>query len=368
MSGIRGSSGALAGFILLACGTAWSQPYPAKPVRVVIVFAPGGGTDIVGRIVMQKVGEQLNQQFIVENRAGAAGMIGAEHVAKSPPDGYTLMVYTQTMLVNAHVYSKTPYDPLKSFIGITPLTKLVSMLAVHPSMPVRTTKDFIALAKSRPGEIAYGSSGVGGVQHLATSYLASKAGLKLHHVPFKGGAPAVVALMGGEIAYGSSGVGGVQHLATSYLASKAGLKLHHVPFKGGAPAVVALMGGEIQMIITPIAEIVSHVKSGRVRAIAVSSAQRTQQFPDIPAIGETVKGYDYSSWFGAFAPAGTPRAIVDRLNAEIRKAMADPAVAANLASQALDPMPMSPEEFAGLMKSDYEMLRQVVKDAGARIE
>jgi tripartite-type tricarboxylate transporter receptor subunit TctC len=145
---------------LCACGAAWAQPYPSKPVRVVIVFPPGGGTDIVGRIVFQKVGEQLGQQFVVENRAGAAGMIGAEYVAKSPPDGYTLMVYTQTMIVNAHVYRKTPYDPLKSFVGITPLTRLVSMLAVHPSMPVRTTKDFIALAKARPGEIAYGSSGV----------------------------------------------------------------------------------------------------------------------------------------------------------------------------------------------------------------
>jgi len=322
MSIIRFLRGGFAGFILLAGGPAWSQPYPSKPVRVVIVFAPGGGTDIVGRIVFQKVGEQLGQQFIVENRAGAAGMIGAEFVAKSPPDGYTLMVYTQTMIVNAHVYSKTPYDPLKSFIGITPLTRLVSMLAVHPSLPVRTTKEFIALAKARPGEIAYGSSGVGGVQHLATSSLSTMAGLKMNHVPFK----------------------------------------------GGAPAVVALMSGEIQAIITPIPEIISHVKSGRVRAIAVSSAKRTTQFPDIPSIGETVKGYDYSSWFGAFAPAGTPRTIIDRLNAEIRKAMADPAVAANLASQTLDPMPMSPEEFARLMKTDYDMLGPVVKAAGARLD
>jgi len=307
---------------LRACGTAWSQPYPSKPVRVIIVFAPGGGTDIVGRIVFQKVGEQLGQQFIVENRAGAAGMIGAEFVAKSPPDGYTLMVYTQTMIVNAHVYSKTPYDPLKSFAGITPLTRLVSMLAVHPSMPVRTTKEFVTLAKARPGEIAYGSSGIGGVQHLATSSLATMAGLKLHHVPFK----------------------------------------------GGAPAVIALMGGEVQAIITPIPEIISHIKSGRVRAIAVSSAKRTTQFPDIPSIGETVKGFDYSSWFGAFAPAGTSRPIIDRLNAEIRKAMADPAVASNLASQTLDPMPMSPEEFARLLKSDYDMLGPVVKAAGARLD
>jgi tripartite-type tricarboxylate transporter receptor subunit TctC len=322
MSTIRWWLGAFAGLVALAGGAAWSQPYPSKPVRVVIVFAPGGGTDIVGRIVFQKVAEQLGQQFIVENRAGAAGMIGAEFVAKSPPDGYTLMVYTQTMIVNAHIYSKTPYDPLKSFAGITPLTRLVSMLAVHPSLPVRTTKEFIALAKARPGEIAYGSSGVGGVQHLATSSLASMAGLKMNHVPFK----------------------------------------------GGAPAVVALMSGEIQAIITPIPEIISHIKSGRVRAIAVSSAKRTTQFPDIPSIEETVKGYDYSSWFGAFAPAGTPRPIVDRLNAEIRKAMADPAVAANLASQTLDPMPMSPEEFAQLIKSDYDKLGPVVKAAGARIE
>jgi len=322
MSISRWLSGAFAGFVVLACGPAWSQSYPSKPVRVVVVFPPGGGTDIVGRIVFQKVAEQLNHQFIVENRAGAAGMIGAEYVAKTAPDGYTLMVYTQTMLVNAHIYRKTPYDPLKSFVGITPLTRLVSMFAVHPSMPVRNTREFIALAKARPGEIAYGSSGIGGVQHLATSSFASMAGIKLHHVPFK----------------------------------------------GGGPATIALMGGEIQAIITPIPEIFPHMKSGRVRIIAVSSGTRTKQFPDIPSIGETLKGYDYSSWFGAFAPAGTPRPIVDRLNAEIRKAMADPAVVANLSAQTLDPMPMSPEEFAGLMKSDFEMLRQVVKDAGARIE
>jgi tripartite-type tricarboxylate transporter receptor subunit TctC len=313
---------AVAGLALLAARPAWPQQYPAKPVRVVIVFAPGGGTDIVGRIVSQKVGEQLGQQFVVENRAGAAGMIGAEIVAKSAPDGYTLMVYTQTMLVNAHIYKKTPYDPLKSFVGITPLTRLVSAFVVHPSMPVRTTKDFIALARARPGEISYGSSGVGGVQHLSTSLFASMTGLKLNHVPFK----------------------------------------------GGAPAVVALMGGEIQMIITPIPEIVSHMKSGRLRMIAVSSATRTTQFPDIPSIAETVKGYDYSSWFGAFAPAGTPRPIIDRLNAEIRKAMADPAVKEKLSAQTLDPMPMSPDEFAKFMQQDFDKLREVVRISGARVE
>ena len=313
---------AAAGLALAAARPAWPQQYPAKPVRVVIVFAPGGGTDIVGRIVSQKVSEQVGQQFVVENRAGAAGMIGAEVVAKSPPDGYTLMIYTQTMLVNAHIYKKTPYDPLKSFVGITPLTRLVSMLAVHPSMQVRTTKDLVALAKARPGEVAYGSSGVGGVQHLATSLFASTTGVKLNHVPFK----------------------------------------------GGAPAVLALMGGEIQMIITPIAEIVSHMKAGRLRAIAVSSATRAKQFPEVPSIGETVKGYDYSSWFGAFAPAGTPRPIVERLNAEMHKALADPAVAEKLSAQTLDTMPMSPEEFAKFLEQDFDKLREVVRIAGARVE
>jgi tripartite-type tricarboxylate transporter receptor subunit TctC len=313
---------AFVGIVALACGTAWSQNYPTRPVRVIIVFAPGGGTDIVGRIVSQKVGEQLGQQFVVENRAGAAGMIGAEIVMKSPPDGYTLMIYTQTMLVNAHLYKKTPYDALTSFVGITPRTRLVSMFAVHPSMPVRNVREFIALEKSRPNEIAYGSSGVGGVQHLATSSFASMAGIKLNHVPFK----------------------------------------------GGAPAVVALMGGEIQAIITPIAEILPHMKSGRMRIIAVSSKDRVKQFPDIPAIGETLKGYEYSSWFGAFAPAGTPRPIVDKLNAEIRKAMQDPAVLANLSAQTLDPMPMSPEEFAKFLKADYDKLRKVVADSGAKVE
>jgi tripartite-type tricarboxylate transporter receptor subunit TctC len=313
---------AVAGLALLAARPAWAQQYPTRPVRVVIVFAPGGGTDIVGRIVSQKVGEQLGQQFVVENRAGAAGMIGAEIVAKSPPDGYTLMIYTQTMLVNAHIYKKTPYDALKSFVGITPLTRLVSALVVHASMPVRTTKDVIALARARPGDISYGSSGVGGVQHLSTSLFASMTGVKLNHVPFK----------------------------------------------GGAPAVAALMGGEIQMIITPIPEIVSHMKSSRLRVIAVSSATRTAQFPDIPAIAETVKGYDYSSWFGAFAPAGTPRPIIDRLNAEIRKAMADPAVAEKLSAQTLDPMPMSPDEFAKFLQQDFDKLREVVRISGARVE
>jgi tripartite-type tricarboxylate transporter receptor subunit TctC len=314
--------GAIAGLIVFACGTAWSQPYPSKPVRVVVVFPPGGATDVVARFVFQKVGEQLNQQFLIDNRAGAAGMIGAEIVAKSPPDGYTLMVYSQTFLANAHLYQKMPYEPLKDFIGITPLSRLVGMLGVHPSMPVRTTKEFIALAKARPGEILYGSAGMGAYQHLSMSVFANMAGLKMIHVPFK----------------------------------------------GGAPAVVGLMGGEIQAILTPIAELYPHLKSGRVRPIAVSSDKRTTQFPEVPAIAETVKGYEFTSWFACFAPAGTPRPIIDKLNAELKKAVADPDVASKLSAQTLDPMYMTPEEFAKQLKIEYDRLRQVVKLSGARIE
>lgn len=314
--------GAFVGFIVFACGTAWSQPYPSKPVRVVIVFPPGGATDIVGRIAFQKVGEQLNQQFVIDNRPGAGGTIGAAFVAKSPPDGYTLMVYSTTLVANAHLYRKLPYDVLKDFVGITPVARLVGVLAVHPSMPVRTVKDLIALGKARPGEISYGSAGVGAVQHLSMSLFANMAGLKMVHVPYK----------------------------------------------GGAPATIAAAGGEIQALLTPIPEALPHIKSGRLRGIAVSSETRSAQLPELPTIGETLKGYEFTSWMGSFAPAGTPKAIVDRLNAELKKAVADPAVSANLSAQTLDPMHMTPEEFAKVLKSDFDKYEHIVKVSGARID
>ncbi len=314
--------GAFVGFIVAACGTAWAQPYPVKPVRVVIVFPAGGGTDIAGRIVFQKVSEQMNQQFVIDNRGGAGGTIGAALAAKSPPDGYTIMVYSATLLANAHLYRKLPYDALKDFIGITPITRIVGMLTVHPSMPVRTTKELITLAKARPGEIFYGSAGSGAFQHLATSHFANMAGLKMTHVPYK----------------------------------------------GGTLAATATVAGEIQVILTVMVEVLPFIKSGRLRPIAVSSAERTTQFPEIPTIAETVKGYEFTSWFGTFVPAGTPRPIVDRLNAEIRKAVADPDVASKLSAQVLDPMHMSVEEFAKLLRSEFDRYEQVVKLSGARID
>jgi tripartite-type tricarboxylate transporter receptor subunit TctC len=321
MSTIR-KLGACWALALFACSAAWAQPYPSKPVRVVVVFAPGGATDVVGRLAFQKVGEQLNQQFVIDNRAGASGTIGAALVAKSPPDGYTIMVYSATLIANAHLYRKLPYHALKDFIGITPVARLVGMLVVHPSMPVKTTKDLIALAKARPGEISYGTAGAGAFQHLSTVLLENMAGVKMVHVPYK----------------------------------------------GGAPASVAAASGEIQMMLTPASEAIPHVQSARLRPIAVSSSTRTKQFPEIPTIAETVKGYEFTSWMGTFVPAGTPRPIVDALNAELKKAVADPGVASRLSALTLDPMHMSPEEFAKLLKSEYDKYEHVVKLSGVRID
>jgi len=314
--------GAFVGLIAGACGSAWSQAYPVKPVRVVVVFPPAGATDIVGRIVSQKVSEQVNQQFIIDNRAGAGGTIGAAIVAKSPADGYTIMVYSATLVANAHLYKSLPYDALKDFIGIAPVARLVGALVVHPSMPVRTVKDLISLAKSRPGEIVYGSAGVGAFQHLSTSLFTNMAGVKMLHIPYK----------------------------------------------GGGPAAVATAAGEIHVLLTPISEVLPHIKTDRVRTIAVSSDKRVTQLPDIPTIAETVKGYEFISWMGFFTPAGTPRPIVDRLNAELKKAVADPAVASNLSAQSLDPMHMTPEEFAKSLKAEYDKYEHVVKLSGARID
>ncbi len=321
---------AFLGVIVFACGTAWAQPlstssgqaYPSKPVRVVLGFAAGGATDIVARLVFHKMGEQINQQFLIDNRTGAAGMIAAAIVAKSPPDGYTILVYSQTMLANAHLYQKQPYDALNDFIGITTLTRIVGMLAVPPSMPVRTTQDFISLARARPGEILYGSAGPGAYQHLAMSVFAVRNGLKMTHIPYK----------------------------------------------GGAPAVIGLVGGEVQAIITPIAEVHPHLQSGRLRPIAVTSDKRPPLLPEIPTIAETVQGFEFTTWIATFVPAGTPRANVDRLNAEFKKALADPDVASKLLAQTVEPMYMTPEEFAKQVKFDYDRLKEVVKISGARID
>ena len=310
---------------ILCCvlaGLASAQQYPVKPVRILVPWPPGGANDVVGRVVAQRLTEQLGQQVIVENRGGASGTIGADVVAKGPADGYTVMVHSATQVANPHLYRKLPYDTLKDFIGVTPLAVQVGMLVVHPSLPAKTVKEFIALGKAKPGEIIYGSSGNGSFVHLAMALLNSMTNTKMVHIPFK----------------------------------------------GGGPATIALASGDIQAMTATIGSLVPHIESKRVRPIGVTSAKRVKQYPDVPAISESVPGYEFVAWIGAFVAAGTPRPIVDRLNSEFRKALANPETAKVLGAQTLDPMPMSPEEFAKLLNADYDKYQKVIKLTGARLD
>jgi len=308
---------------LFAAGIAAAQTYPAKPVRVVIPWPPGGGNDIAGRIVMQRVGEALGQQFTIDNRGGAGGTIGTDMVAKAAPDGYTILVQSVTHVGNAHLYKKLPYDALKDFAPVGLLTRQVAALTVHPSLPAKTVREFIALAKARPKEILYSTAGNGSIPHLS------------------------MALLG----------------------SMAGIEVVHVPYKGGGPQVIALLAGESQASLATVASVIAHIKAGRLRAIGVTSAQRSSVLPDVPTIAEAgVPGYEMSPWIGVFAPAGTPKAVVDKLDTEIGKALKLPEVAASLSAQALDPWSSTPEEFAVRLKNDYDKYAQLIKLTGARID
>lgn len=300
-----------------------AQDYPVKTVRVLIPWPPGGSNDIVGRLVAQKLSENLKQQFVVDNRGGASGTIGSDVLARSEPDGYTIMIHSATHVANAHLYKKLPYDTLKDFAGITTLARQVGMLIVHPSLPAKSMKEFIALAKARPNQIVYASSGNG-------SYV---------------------------------------HLAMAMVGSMANLKMTHVPYKGGGPAVISIISGETQAMLATIGSVLTQVKGGKLRPLAVSSDDRVKQFPDLPTLAESgVPGYEFTAWIGAFAPARTQPAIVNKLNAELRKVLADAGVAQKLSAQTLDPMPMSPEQFAKRLKSDYDKYARLMKEAGATMD
>lgn len=309
--------------LLCASGTAWSQAYPAKIVRVIVPFPPAGANDITARIVMPKLSELMGQSFIIENRSGAGGTIGTALVAQSKPDGYTLLVQSVgSHVANAHLYKKLPYDALRDFTGVSPMARLVSVLTVHPALPARSVKEFIALAKQRPGEILHGHSGVGSFTHM-------------NGVLFE---------------------------------ARAGIRLTHVPFKGGGPAVIALVSGETQTQVAAISELISHIKSNRVRALGVTAAERVVQLPDVPTIADTIPGYESSTWISTFAPAGTPKAIIDRLNAETGKATRDADVGAKLAAQTLDAAHRPPEELTQRMKTDYEMIGKLFRELGTKLD
>ena len=300
-----------------------AQVYPAKPVRVLVPWPPGASNNIVGRVLAHRLSENLGQQFVVENRSGASSIIGTELVAKSAPDGYTVLVNSATIVANALLYRKLPYDPLRDFIGVTALARQVGILVAHPSVPAKNVKDLIALARARPNEVIFASTGSGSFTHLCMALF-------------------------NEMTQ---------------------TKTLHVAYKGGGPAVIALVSGETHVFITGIAAVIPQIKVNRLRALAVTSAERTTQFPEIPTLSEAgVPGYELTAWIGFFVPAATPRPLAEKLNAEIKKALDHPDVAKHLSGQTLDPMHTSIEEFAARLKADYEKYDRLVKISGARVE
>ncbi len=302
---------------------AMAQAYPNKPVRVIIPWPPGGSNDIVGRVLMQKMSENVGQQFVIDNRGGASGIVGSDVVAKSPADGYVIMVHSTTHVSNPHLYSKVPYDTMKDFVGIAPISRQVGILVVHPSLPVKTVKEFVELGRKQPNAITYSSSGNGSFVHLGMALLNSMTKTKMVHVPYK----------------------------------------------GGGPAAVAISSGEVQAMMATVGSVIPHINSKRLRPVAVTSEERISQFPDVQSIAEGgVKGYEFTAWIGALAPAGVPKPIIDRLNAEIHKALKDKNVAEKLSAQTLDPMFMTPEQFAVRLKSDYEKYAKVIKETGAKVD
>lgn len=314
----------LAAGLLTGAPAANAQTYPNKPIRIIVPFSAGGPTDITVRNLAPRLTELLGQSIIVDNRAGANGIIGAEIVAKSPADGYTLLMVTASVAaINMVTYAKPPYDTLRDFQALTPIMTTTSMLVVHPSMPVKTLKELVALAKARPGEISFGSAGTGGTLHLPIEMLMLEAKIKLTHVPYK----------------------------------------------GAAPAVVDVLAGQINAMFVDLPVISPYVKAGKVRAISVSSAQRSQYFPDVPTTAEA--GYPnvaMTNYYGLLLPAKTPGDIVAKLHDAVVKAVNTPSVREKLMSVGADPLTMTPDEFTRFIRADIEKWRKLIKSAGIKVE
>jgi tripartite-type tricarboxylate transporter receptor subunit TctC len=307
----------------LLAAPAAAQTYPTHPVRIVIPLSPGGTTDVPGRIIAQKLSELLGQQFFVENRAGAGGTIGTDYVAKSRPDGYTLLLSASPFVIAPHVYKKMPYDTLADFAPVIRIASGPYVLVVHPSLGVNSVKELIALAKQQPGKIDFASSGNGGAQHLVTELFMYMAGIKLNHVPYKGSGPAQQDLMSGIV--------------------------------------------KVSFVGTPIA--IPHMKSGRLMALGVSTAKRSPEMPEVPTIAEAgVPGYEARVWIGMLAPATTPREIIAKLNGEIGKLMGTDEVKKLLASTGMEPDPDTPAQFGAYLKVDYDKWGKVVRDSGATVQ
>ncbi|WP_428852704.1 Bug family tripartite tricarboxylate transporter substrate binding protein [Imbroritus primus] len=301
-----------------------ADKYPNKPVTIIVPFSAGGTTDILARIVGVKLGETLGETVIIDNRPGAGGNIGAAMVAKAKPDGYTLLMGTVgTHAINQTLYPKLNFDPIKDFAPLTRVANLPNLLVVHPSVPAKNVQELIAYAKANPGKLNFGSSGNGSSIHLS-----------------------------GEL-----------------FKNMTGIDMQHVPYKGSAPAVTDLLGGQISMMFDNMPSAIQHVKSGKLRPLAVTTAKRSPALPNVPTIAESgVKGYEATSWFGLLAPAGTPPAIINRLNADLVKILAMPDVKKQMAEQGAEAYSETPAAFAGFIKSETAKWAKVVKASGAVVD
>lgn len=308
----------------LVCPLAGAQPYPVKPVRIIVTFPPGGPTDIVGRSLAQKLAETLKQQFVVDNRAGAGGVVGTDIAAKSAADGYTLLLGTSSGLsLNPALNPKLPYNAFGDFAPISLIVVNPQILVLHPSLPANSVKDLIRLAKARPGQINYASVGQGSPNHL---------GIEM-------------------------------------LKAMAGIDMVHIPYKGTAPALTDLLAGQVSLMFNSMPSVLPHVKSGKLKGIAVGSAKRSPAAPEIPTVSEAgVPGFEYVTWYGLFAPVGTPKDIVARLNAEVVRILADPELAQRFSSQGAEPSSTTPEQLAKFQRDEHERWKRVIQSAGIKLE
>jgi tripartite-type tricarboxylate transporter receptor subunit TctC len=310
---------------LLCCAlaaAAGAQQYPNRPVRMIVGFPPGGAADILARLVAQPLTEAFGQQFVVDNRGGAGGLIATETAARAHPDGHTLMFTSIPHVINPHLHRKVGYDAVRDFAPIVQVVSAPLIMATNTSFPAKSVKDLIALARAKPGQINYASGGSGASSHLAMEL-------------FK---------------------------------TMAKVDLVHIPYKGTGPIITELIGGQINVTIASAVPLTPQIKAGKLRGLGVTSPKRSPSFPDLPAIAETVPGYEVINWFGLLAPAGTPKAIVARINKELNAALASPDMRSRIAAQGADVAGGTPEEFARLIQSDLAKWAKVVKESGARAE
>lgn len=320
---IRSIGAMFAAAILAVSIASAADEYPARPVRVIVPYAPGGGTDVVARILGVHFTQRLGQSFIIDNRPAGSGIVGTDLVAKAQPDGYTLLFAFSSLSSSAKLYSKLPFDPVGDFAPVALATTSPLVLFVHPSVPARDVKEFVAYAKLHPGKLNYGSSGLGSSPHLATELLMAMAGIQMAHIPYK----------------------------------------------GIAPAITAQIANEVQMTFTPIAVGMPHAKAGRLRALGTGGLQRSTAVPDVPTLGESgLPGFEVIAWWGMLAPGKTPRPIVERLNREIRAVLELAEVRRSLIDQGMDPAGGTPEQFAALIKADMEKWGDIGKRLGVKLD